>query len=441
MTTNSKPAPSESTSNRPLQPPEATPASETLIPAETQPPTNDGAEDALADQMNKFQLAAKRGILSLAVETRLDIYRTFIVVDRNKFCPHTRLPLLVSSPRAGQPCRHPRGPVPCLYKGTTCGSDIGAKEPHDECLVDFFKSRIHLAAVNQIDLSLLRVCQRIRTEALDLFYSDTVFYFEQHLTLALIKSLNKKFDRLTLPTHLLDIPPQHRHMIKKIGFSVTDESVLDHQFLVWQQLCAWINENLPNLQHTYIFLFSPTTSSPIQVWHKEHKLPNRPSDRFLVKMIDFLDTIPGPKTIQYSGSNKNKRIIGNFLAAYFKKGRKKTDDQSINVIGGCYCRCWVSHEDSAQQNINMRRGEMKNNWTGPDTLWPWIRDWDDEKARHAREGSVTPKLCSTHKGLLSGCLMCWKRTECMHDQKTMKSKLLKPGRILPDDDCDEFRRR
>lgn len=429
MSTNSKPAASGSivpvASDQPLRPREATLAPKAVIPAGIQPPASDGAEDALADRMNKFQLAAKQGLLRLAVETRLNIYRNLIVVDRYKFCPHTRLPLLVSSPRVGQPYRHDGEPVPCLYGRNTCGSGRG-KGPHQKCLVAFLKSKIHLAAVNQFDLSLLLVSRRVRAEALDLFYSETVFYFEQHLTVTLIKVLNKRFDRLTLPTHLLDIPPQHLHLVKKIGFAVTDESVLDHRFLVWRQLCEWINKNLPNLQHTYIFLFSPITLSPNPFWTKKKKLPNRPSDRFLVKTIDFLDTIPGHKTIEFRGSNKNKRIIGNVLAPYFNKGRKKKD-QTINVVGGCYCQCWV-HEDSAQHY------KHAHNWTGPDTLWPWIRDWNDEKAKHAREGSLAPQLCSTHKGLLTGCLMCWRLTECKHDRK---NDLLKPGRIVPDERYDE----
>ncbi|CAO1602625.1 MAG: hypothetical protein LQ349_002238 [Xanthoria aureola] len=428
MHTNSLPAPSASivpaASDQPSQSREATPSSKALTSAVSPPSTTDGVEDALADRVNSVQLDATQGILGLAVETRLNIYRHLIFVDWYKFCPHARLPLLVSSPGIGQPYYHEGPPVPCLY-GNICGRG----RAHHECLVAFLRTKTHLPCVNQVDLSLLRVSRRIRAEALDLFYSETIFYFEQHLTLASITFPNKRFNPLTLPTHLLGIPPQHLHLVKKIGFAVTDESALDHGFLIWRQLCEWINKNLPNLQHTYLFLFSPVTSSPSRVLDTEKQFL-RPSDRFLIKTIDFLDTIPGHKTIEFRGSNKNKRIIGNILAAHFEKGRKKKD-QSINVVGGCSCQCWM-------QTPWAQRNRSAHHWTGPDTLWPWLRDWNDEKARHARQGSFPPKWCSTHKGLLTGCLMCWRLTECIHDQKNKKNKFLKPGRISLDEASDGY---
>ncbi|KAL8674753.1 MAG: hypothetical protein Q9168_000837 [Polycauliona sp. 1 TL-2023] len=305
----------------------------------------DGAEDALAGPMAQLQLATDPGIMRLAVETRLDIYRVFITPNRYKFCPHVRLPLLISSPRIGLPFTHHREPVPCLNAPTKCGySNLssGGKGPHRECLESYLKSHIHFAPVNKLGFTLLQVCQRFHAEALDLFYSENVFYFEQCLTLTLNKTLGRPVTRLKLPQHLLNIPPHRRRMVKKIAFSVTDESVIDHGFVVWQLLCHWIIKNLPNLQHTYIFLFDNRTSS--SAGQMGGKVPlTRPSDRFLVKTIDFLDTIPGHKTIEFRGSNKNKRIVGNILAPYFRNNRKK--DQTISVIGGCNCQCWAPHEN------------------------------------------------------------------------------------------------
>ncbi|KAL8771722.1 MAG: hypothetical protein Q9209_002913 [Squamulea sp. 1 TL-2023] len=373
--------------------------------------------DTLSDGIRNLQLASDPAILRLAVETRLDILRNCVAVDRYKFCPHVRLPLLVSSPRIEQPFIHSGEPVPCLLGWKNCCSRRGQRSSsskiHDECLKLYLKSRIRLAGVNKFDLSVFLVCQRIYAEAAEIFYSENVFYFEQYLTPALDKSPKKPVS-WPLPTHLPDIPPKYLKLIRKIGFAVVDESVLDHKFVVLQHLCAWINENLPNLQHTYIFLFGPNAPALLHAYPPPKKSFNRPSDRFLIKTIRFLDSIPGNKTIEFRGSNNSKRIVGNILAPHFRDRSKEY--RTINVIGGCYCQCWV-HKDS-----------NPHDWTGPDTLWPWLRDWTNTKARNALKGSITPQLCHKHKGLLTGCLMCHKRKACIHDDQ---NKLLKPGRIEP----------
>ncbi|KAL8785713.1 MAG: hypothetical protein Q9213_003180 [Squamulea squamosa] len=374
-------------------------------------------QDTMSDGIRNLQLASNPAILRLPVENRLDILRNSVAIDQYKFCPHVRLPLLVSSPRAEQRFIHKGEPVPCLFGSKVCGWRQGQRgslnKMHDECLEAYLKSQIRPAGVNKFDLSVLSVCQQIYAEAVDIFYSENIFYFEQYLTPALDKS-QKKPVSWPLPNHLTDIPPKYLKLIKKIGFAVVDESVLDHKFVMLQRLCAWINENLPNLQHTYIFLFSPNVPAGLHAYPPPKKSCNRPSDRFLIKTIRFLDSIPGNKTIEFRGSNNSKRIVGNILAPHFR-GRSK-DYRTINVIGGCYCQCWV-HKDS---NLH--------EWTGPDTLWPWLRDWNDRKASNALKGSVTPQLCHKHKGLLTGCLMCHKWKECIHDHQ---NALLKPGRIEP----------
>ncbi|KAL8994185.1 MAG: hypothetical protein Q9169_005788 [Polycauliona sp. 2 TL-2023] len=315
-----------------MQPQGVTLTPNASAPGERTFSATDGAEDVVTERMNQLQLAPYRGIMDLAVETRLEIYRHFITPNRYRFCPHVRLPLLISSARIGLPYLNQGEPFSCLHEPTTCGSNdsqFGGKFAHQDCLQKYLRSSICFDAANNLDFSLLRVCQRFNAEVLDLFYSENVFYFEQHLTLVFNKSIKWSFAWLKPPQHLLDIPPQRRHMVKKIGFSVTDESIIDHRLMVWQHLCYWIIKNLPNLRHTYIFLFSNPVPLPGQVGFKEKKPSTRPSDRFLVKMIDLLDTLPGQKTIEFRGSNKSKRIVGNILAPYFEKGRKKKD-QSIS---------------------------------------------------------------------------------------------------------------
>ncbi|KAL8844371.1 MAG: hypothetical protein Q9176_001281 [Flavoplaca citrina] len=414
-------------SDQPLRPEGLTPARNAWILEEIKPPATEEVADALTERMDRLRPASSDpGIMRLAVETRLEIFRHFIIPNRDRLCPHTRLPLLVSSPRIDLPFVHRGQPVHCPSgPNRTCGLEYGQEAPHEKCLQEYLRSNICFDAVNKLDFSLLRVCQQFYAEAMDMFYSENIFYCEQRLTLAPNQNHNRTSAVLKVPEHLVAIPPQRRHLVKRIGFSVTDESLIDYRFLIWQHLCAWINRNFPNLQHTYILLFNNPTASAAPVCSKEKKPPIRPSDRFLMKMIDFLDTLPGRKTIEYRGSNKNKRSVGNILAPYFKKGRKnRTEkDQTIRVIGGCYCQCWV-HKDSAKNNCHM------HNWTGPDTLWPWLRDWNDEKAKHASRGSCIPKLCPTHKGLLTGCLMCWKLKECVHDRL---DRQLRPGRIELDE--------
>ncbi|KAL8686743.1 MAG: hypothetical protein Q9224_005351, partial [Gallowayella concinna] len=274
-------------------------------------------------------------------------------------------------------------PVPCIYSWGSSQRQCSGRYNHRRCREAFLQSRIRLATVNNIDLSILRLAPRTHAEAADLFYSGNVFYFEQYFTRMMVKPKHE-WDPAwpRLPTHLQGIPPKYLKLIKRIGFAVTDESVPDHHFQQWQFLCTWINQNLPSLRHTYIFLFDPPpTSNANYQWTK---VPARPSDRFLIRIIRYLDTIPGEKTIEYRGSNNSKRIVGNILAPHF---RDRSDDlPTIRVIGGCYCACWT------------RRTPNSTCWTGPDTLWPWLRDWDHHKAKLAVEGSITPELRRSHKG-------------------------------------------
>ncbi|KAL8858435.1 MAG: hypothetical protein Q9178_005116 [Gyalolechia marmorata] len=298
------------------------------------------ADETVADGLQNLQLTLNPDLLRLATETRLQILRNFVVVDRYKFCPHVRLPLLVCSPHIEQPFIHNGKIVPCLLGWNACGSSprqrgLKQKLHREECFLAYLMSKTRIASVNEFTLSVLLVCQTIRAEAVEFFYTQNVFYFEQYLTQT---SMKKSVIWRYLPTHLPDIPPKYLKMIKKIGFAVKDESLLDPQFAVWQRLCVWIRKNLPNLQHTYIFLFSPDGLSPVPVKPDGNSQPNRPSDRFLIRVIRFLDSIPGHKTIQFRGSNNSKRIVGNILAPHFR-GRDP-ESRTISVVGGCRCLCW-----------------------------------------------------------------------------------------------------
>ncbi|KAL9029845.1 MAG: hypothetical protein Q9196_001957 [Gyalolechia fulgens] len=177
---------------------------------------------------------------------------------------------------------------------------------------------------------------------------------------------------------LRSIPSQYLGWVRKIGFAVIDNSAVQHDFRVWHDFCAWINQRLPDLRHIYIYLFGPS----------------KPSQRFLFNIVRLLDSIPGQKTIELRASNNRKRMVGNTLAHLFKS--RRPDAPSITVLGGCYCQCWTPPLYSELH------GAKDLHWTQANTLGPWLREWNMLKAENARKGSITPQFCVKHKGPMVG---------------------------------------
>lgn len=153
--------------------------------------------------------------------------------------------------------------------------------------------------------------------------------------------------------------------------------------------------------------------------------PAKLSQRFLIQLLRFLDSIRGLKTIVYRASNNSKRMVENTLAQVFK--RRPLDAPTIRVLGGCYCQCWTPDHHLISRDC------MDFCWTQPNTLWLWLEGMTAnqrlQRVTDAIEGSITPQLFFKHKGLMTiGCLMCHKSSECVHDKRS------KPGRIEPNGD-------
>ncbi|KAI4174524.1 MAG: hypothetical protein LQ343_002281 [Gyalolechia ehrenbergii] len=248
-------------------------------------------------------------LLLLPVEIRLQILRHLVYADPFKFCPHTRLPLLVFSP--------------VLDGRGTVEDRLDTISPHDypynkrpKLWSRSFPPPIACHGANRLTLSVFRVNRKVYEEAIELFYSENTFYLEKHFSSALSQTYFAWHEGEILPVMLSRISTKYLGPIRKIGFSVIDNSAIEHDGHVWQDLRAWIKTKLPNLQHMYLFLFGPS----------------KPSQRFLVNIVRLLDSIPGQKTIEYRASNNRKRMVGNTLAQLFKS--RRPDAPSIRVLGG-----------------------------------------------------------------------------------------------------------
>ncbi|KAL8973958.1 MAG: hypothetical protein Q9197_001807 [Variospora fuerteventurae] len=351
-------------------------------------------------------------LLRFPVEIRLQILSYLVRADPWKFCPHTRLPLMVTTPDFEEDARtYPAEPMllfshPLRSRGwPSLGKPAQIAHPQPK----------RVRGTNRLTLSVLRVNRQLYEEALEILYTENVFYLEHYFSWVPLRHPFVCSVSPMLPPNLGSIPRKHLHLVRKIAFSVTDRTALELDFRLWRDFFYWVHDELADLRHTYIFLFGPT----------------KPSQVFLTRFPRLLDCIPGTKTIEFRGSNSRKRMVGNNLAAVF--GHRDKDAPTIKVLGGCYCQCWTGPSPGSRvvRNFinwspNMSTLHCRDAcWTQPDTLCPWLSEWSKEKAINAVEGSITPKFSFLHKGPIVGCLLCHKRTECVHDKRS------KPGRIEP----------
>lgn len=342
-------------------------------------------------------------LLRLPVEIRLLILRHLVCADPWRFCPHNRLSLKVSIPVL----EHPK-----LYEAppATFFSNCDFWYTNPELPRPAYPQWTACQIANGLDLRVLQVSQKLHREAIELLYTENIFYLEQYFSLPLKYTPFTRSKKPILPFNLENIPRKNLHLVRKVGFSVIDRSRFEPDFRTWEVFCSWAKEKLPNLQQTYIFLFGP----------------GHPSQRFLVRLVRFLDSIPGQKTIVYRASNNCKRMVGNILAEVFR--HRTPDAPTIRILGGCYCQCWTPPFHTTSRH---RRGR---GWTGPDTLYPWVECMHAYKHSNrwgnAIKGSITPRFSLKHKGPIVGCLLCHKPTECVHDKR------LKPGRIGPNADVE-----
>ncbi|KAI4089896.1 MAG: hypothetical protein LQ348_004721 [Seirophora lacunosa] len=350
-------------------------------------------------------------LLHFPTEIRLQILGYLVRADPWKLCPHTRLPLMVTTPDFKDAKTQPAEPV--LFFSHPPRSQ-GWPRPKPTRIAHPQPERVH--GTSQFTLSVLCVNRQLYQEALEILYSENVFYLEHYFSWVPRRHPFVWTVSPMLPPNLGNIPRKHLHLVRKIAFSVTDRTALEPDFRLWRDFLYWVQEELVGLQHTLIFLFGST----------------KPSQVFLARFPRLLDSIPGTKTIEFRGSNSQKKMVGNNLKEVFRHRSK--DALTIKVLGGCYCQCWTEPSPASRVIRNFINWTPNLStlhcrdacWTQPDTLWPWLSEWSEKKATNAAEGSITPKFCFNHKGPIVGCLLCHKWTECVHDKRS------RPGRINPD---------
>lgn len=254
-----------------------------------------------------------------------------------------------------------------------------------------------------VQLSVLLLNRQIYQELIPLLYSENLIYLEQFFGSDPIKILQ----RYSYPPVFLPRPLHLTCMgtfVKQIGFSVLQEPVLetalgyfcnfppktvDEFFNGSNRLrleidCQELRQHLPNLQLTYVNIFTH---------------PQKPEEKFLLSLIKTLHTLPGRRILIIHGSNREKVRVSNILRF---SASKSTD----LVVGGCLCH--LQHLQNLQ--ASRRRGVYQ--YTSRDRrIWfenvLWVRDHP--------YCNLPPHLSRRTKGCLTGCLLCKVGKACVHD--------------------------
>ena len=339
------------------------------------------------------------GWSGLPVEIRWQILKPLVVVNDSKFCPHVRQPLHVIGARHGSRIE--------LAIDSKCATDY--QSYLSQGMQRTFQPPGGYLGANGLSLGNLHLNRSFYQEAIELFYRENIFYLEDFLHSTPYYSSPASIDNPLVPLNLALVPQKYRPLVTRIGFAVNDQSIPDFQFHRWSNLCSWIKQCLPNLKYTYIYLFGPGV----------------PTERFLVKMVNFLHTIPGKKSIEFRGSNNAKKMIGKVLR--FPVEAQKDPSKFIDVLGGCFCKCWIDF----RYNVSHPYHDRNQLSACAGTLSDWLRNWDDHKAVNALGGSIMPGFCSSHRGAIIGCLLCHKRKKCSHDTR------FRPGKLVSDGDPGE----
>lgn len=120
------------------------------------------------------------GLLRLPTEIKLQILYHLVRADPWSFCPHTRLPLLVSCPDFGSSR---------LFKDESSPIDTQLypwidyeRRSSFSTLVLAFPRPTACQGANRRTLSVFLVNRRLSKEAIQVFYSENVFYLERYLS-------------------------------------------------------------------------------------------------------------------------------------------------------------------------------------------------------------------------------------------------------------------
>lgn len=262
-----------------------------------------------------------------------------------------------------------------------------------------------------IQLSVLLLNRQIYQELIPLLYSENLIYLEQFFGSDPIKILQRySHSPVFLPR------PLHStcmgRFVKQIGFSVLQEPVFelalgyfcnfstktdDEIFNGSNRLrleidCQELRQHLPNLQLTYVNIFTH---------------PQKPEERFLLSLIKTLHTLPGRRILVIHGSNRERVRVSNIL-------RLSASQSTDLVVGGCLCHI---------HDIRASRHRVDHLNTSRDRcIWfenvLWVRDHP--------YCTLPPYLSRRPKGCLTGCLLCKVGKACVHDPAYKPRRLGQP---------------
>lgn len=253
-----------------------------------------------------------------------------------------------------------------------------------------------------VQLSVLLLNRQIYQELIPLFYSENLIYLEEFFASDPIKILQ----RYSCPPVFLPRPLHLTCMgrfVKQIGFSVLQAPVLetalgylnfcdfppktDDEFfngsnrLRLEIDCQELRQHLPNLQLTYVNIFTH---------------PQKPEEKFLLSLIKTLHTLPGRRILVIHGSNREKMRVSNIL-------RFSASQPTDLVVGGCLC-----HIRNIQ--ASRRRGDYQNS-SRDRRIWFENVLW----VRGHTHCNLPPRFSRRTKGCLTGCLLCKVGKVCVHN--------------------------
>lgn len=159
-----------------------------------------------------------------------------------------------------------------------------------------------------------------------------------------------------------------------------------------RRLCVSIKHFAPNLKVIRFYLFC----NP------------KPEAWFLLKLVDYVNYLPGKRMIIVQGSNREKyRIVGIL---------KETINVSANLllVGGCICSPFMPPPGNRFSSPQTRPVS--------DTLSRWVSLYSPLRQRVKLNGSVSYSV-NTYKGPLTACLICKNGVECIHDAQYSPKRL------------------
>lgn len=317
-------------------------------------------------------------LLRLPLELRWQIFRTLICADEHQICAHaqTHLPFII-------------------WNG-------GKRE---------------LATKTGVQLSVLLINRQIYQELIPLLYSENLIYLEQFFGSDPIKILQRYSHSPVFLPRTLHSTYMGR-FVRQIGFSVLQGTPLDSTappphtclcppkyddvaFIGSNRLrleidCQELRQHLPNLQLTYVNIFTH---------------PQRPEEKFLICLIKTLHTLPGRRILVIHGSNREKVRVSNIL-------RLSVSQSADLVLGGCLCY----FQSSRDFRTTPPRGVYHSS-SPPRRIWfenvLWIR--------YHSHCTLTPYSFRRVKGSLIGCLLCRAEKACVHDPAYKPRRLAQGG--------------